>query len=392
MVLNWRLSSFYFIYFSTLGVIVPYWGLWLQSRGFNATQIGELMAIMLATKVFAPYIWASIADHITLRRGTSLMIVKFATGLTVLLFSLLFVFDSFAMTALLTFAYCLFWNATLPQLEAATLNYLDDHQEFGKHGYGRIRLWGSVGFIVTALVVGILVDFYGAQSILISALSLLIVLFVASFFVLDKKQVTRPDAFVSKIPIHHQFNRQLWLLFLVCFLMQASHAPFYSFFSIYLEQAGYSKTSIGWLWSVGVILEIVVFIYGYLVLRKISLTTLLSFTFMMAAIRWWLVAEFPHNGALILFSQMLHAITYGLYHTVMIQIVDHYFKGQHQIRGQALYSSVTFGLGGALGSVASGIVWIQYGAEYVFLFASMIMIFAFLISASLIKQPIGKNK
>ena len=79
---TWRFSSFYFFYFTTVGVLVPYWGLFLQSRGFNAKEIGQLMAILLLTKLVAPNMWALLADKMTSKKGSSVSLMKQAAFVT----------------------------------------------------------------------------------------------------------------------------------------------------------------------------------------------------------------------------------------------------------------------------------------------------------------------
>ncbi len=372
---NWHFSNFYFFYFTSVGVIVPYWSLYLKHKGFSVTEIGQLMAILLMTKIIAPNIWAAVADNVAMRKGSSLALLKYAAIATLLVYSTTFWLNNFWLVAIVMFGFCVFWNACLPQLEAATLNHLEDNRD----QYGLIRLWGSLGFIITVLGVGWLMDYAGPAAIMPAGAVALLMMFVASLYMKDGSKITTEQVPVV-VPISSLLNSKVLILLLLCVLMQISHAPFYTFFSIYLESYGYSKLHIGWLWSVGVLFEIVVFIFGYRLLRRFKLSSLLSFTFAIAALRWFMVAALPENEWLILSSQVMHAITYGLYHSVMIQLIDRLFQGRYQIRGQALYSSVTFGLGGAIGSFISGSIWTIYGHNQLFYAASILMIFVFFFS------------
>ena len=391
---SWQFSNFYFFYFSTIGILVPYWSLYLQHLGFTPNQIGELVAILVLTKLVAPNIWAAVADRITLSSGSSHQILKFATGFALLIFCAMFLIstneasagswplDRFWSVALITLGYSIFWNASLPQVEALTLNHLGSQ----RMRYGSIRLWGSIGFIVTTLALGYGLDAGGPEIILPAAALSFAAMFAASFFLTGKTASKPIDR--TRIAWRLLLNRRIIIILVLCTLMQASHAPFYTFFSIYLEQYGYSKAHIGWLWSVGVVFEILVFMTAYRLLRQYRLISLLTFTFFIAAIRWCLVAAFPERPLIMLGSQMLHAITYGLYHCVMIQLIDQFFQGRYQIRGQALYSSVSFGIGGALGSVVSGYAWVAYGANTVYLGAGLLMFLATLLSMLLvIRKP-----
>ena len=382
---TWHFSNFYFFYFTTVGVVVPYWGLFLQSRGFNPREIGQLMAIFLLTKLIAPNIWASIADNMTAKKGSSLSLLKQAALVTFLLYCLMFVVDSFWATAAVMFSFCIFWNASLPQLEAATLNHLQDRRD----KYGQVRLWGSVGFIVMVQLLGLIMDMTGPVAILPAGALALLSVFFSSLMMRSTNTVgveTLSDAEQKKTPqekpvkLLSLIDKNVVFLLALCVFMQISHAPWHTFFSIYLEGYGYSKSSIGALWSIGVVFEILVFIIGYKLLQRFRLADLLTFTFLIAAVRWIMVASFPESGWLVLITQVMHSITYGLYHSVMIKLIDRLFQGRYQIRGQALYSSITFGLGGAIGSFISGHIWTVHGHNELFMVSGLMMLVVFIVS------------
>lgn len=377
---SWRFANFYFFYFTTVGIIVPYWSLYLQHLQFTPTEIGKLTAILIITKVVAPNVWGSIADHSNLVRGHSLNILKWATGGTLVIFGLLYLPErangelSFAMMAAILFGFSVFWNACIPQVEAATLNHLGAQ----RFRYGVIRLWGSVGFIVTVLGLGYLLDIYGPGLILHAATVCFIAVFGASFLLTKTHSGSTVDSKV--VPLTRLLNKRVILILVLCTLMQMSHAPFYTFFSIYLESYAYSKAHIGWLWSVGVVFEILIFWLGYRFLNQYRLTSLFTFTLLIAALRWGLLGALPDSVAIVWVAQVLHAITYGLHHSVMMQLIDQFFQGRYQVRGQALYLSVSFGVGGAAGSVISGYVWSAFGANELFYLAGGLMLLATIVA------------
>ena len=383
---SWRFSNFYFFYFTTIGVIVPYWSVYLQYLGFNAAQIGELVAILVATKLVGPNIIAGFADRISLRHGHSLGVLRLATGATFAIFCLMYAIEpsisgeasQYSLVALITFGFSLFWNACVPQMEAATLNHLA-HE---RYKYGSIRLWGSVGFIVAVVSLSYLIEFMGPSVILPFAVACIFAMFVSSFGLIARPLNKKTD--IAIVPLRSLLNRKVVIILLLCSLMQISHAPFYTFFSIYLEGYDYDKSAIGWLWSLGVAVEVLVFLLGYKFLRHYRLTSLLSFTFLVAAIRWCLLAKFPENLVVLAATQIMHAVTYGLYHSVMIQLVDQFFKGRYQIRGQALYVAISFGVGGSIGSALSGYIWSSFGANSLFMWAGVLMFIATLLSWGLV--------
>ncbi len=355
----WRLSGFYFFFFASLGVLIPYWGLYLKSLGFSALEIGQLVALLLATKIVAPNVWGWLAD----RSGRCMTVVRAATLLAMLIYAAVFWITSFWGLALVMVGFSFFWNASLPQLEATTMKHLGDRAD----RYGNIRVWGSVGFIVLVLSVGPFVDRYGPSVILPVLMSCFVGIWLVSL-IIPEGAGTIPSEQGNLLGV---FRRPEVAAFLfACFLMQASHAPFYTFFSIYLDGHDYSKTVIGVLWAFGVICEIGMFLVMHRIFRWTPLPTVLAATFVVTALRWVVVALFPQYLALMVIAQGMHAVTFGAYHATAIQLIHRFFQGAHQHRGQALYSSMSFGMGGALGSFYSGYTWEHLGPVATFAIAA----------------------
>lgn len=348
----WRLAAFYFFFFAVVGGLAPYWGAYLRSLGFGAPAIGELIAILYATKIIAPNIWGWLAD----RSGRRMATVRFACLMATVAFAGMLFGQSYGYLALLMALFGFFWNAALPQFEANTMNHLGAND----HYYSRIRLWGSMGFIAAVTGLGELTDRMGLQVVPCALLLLVTVLAVASL-VAPSASAQCGDAY------HEPFRRILLrpnvLGFLVaCFLLQASHGPFYAFYSIYLADHGYSGAAIGVLWALGVLAEIMVFLKMHRWLPQFGPRRLMTAALVLAVVRWTLVGAFPDWISLQSLAQLLHAGTFGVYHAVAITLINRFFTGPNQGRGQALYSSLTFGAGVASGSLASGYLWSTFGA------------------------------
>ncbi len=355
----WRLSSFYFFFFASLGALIPYWGLYLKFIGFDAVEIGQLVSLLLATKIVAPNLWGWIAD----RAGRCMTVVRLAAFLAMLIFIPVFWVTDFWGMALIMIGFSFFWNASLPQLEATTLKHLRERVE----RYGRVRMWGSVGFIVLVLAVGPLVDHYSPRVVLPVLLACFAGIWLVSLSIPEAEGAAHSGQ--DRLSGMTRRPAVIWFLF-ACFVMQVSHAPFYTFFSIYLQDYAYSKTVIGALWAFGVICEIGVFLIMHRVFGSVSLGAVLAATFMVTALRWVLVALFPSSLSIMVLTQAMHAITFGAYHAAAIQFIHRFFRGTHQHRGQALYSSASFGAGGAVGSVFSGYAWENLGPTATFLIAA----------------------
>ena len=361
-----RLSSFYFIYFAALGVFVPYWTVYLADvKGFSALQIGEIMALFMGTKVLAPLVWGWLVDH----NGQRLKWIQLANFLTIICFVAVYQANSFLDILLLIAGFGFFWNAPLPQFEALTLNHLGLQVK----RYSAIRLWGSIGFILAVISLPLLINRYGLEVILHVQLLLFIAIFLSTWLVSDKTHATtQPTANKLKLTdILKHSSIGLWLA--ACVLQQASHGAYYNFLSLYLADVGYSAWFISSLWALGVLAEVVLFLCMSPLIHKFGAERLFVLALGLTALRWLVLGEFVQTLPLLILAQLLHAATYGLFHASAIHIVHHLFPSALQGRGQALYSGVSYGLGGALGSLISGYTWHQFGAAQSFYVSSILV-------------------
>jgi PPP family 3-phenylpropionic acid transporter len=366
----WRLSGFYLFYFASLGALIPYWGLYLRSLGYSVTEIGQLVAILMATKIVAPNIWGWIADH-TARR---MAIIRLGSLFAAIAFAGVFFANSFWWLALVMALFSFFWNAALPQFEATTMNHLGSKL----HRYSGIRLWGSIGFIIAVTGLGALLGHTGTDVLPVALMGLFVLIWLSSLSVPESAAGHLP---LDQEPLHKVLGRAPVLsLLAVCFLVQASHGPYYAFFSIYMEDYGYTTAVIGQLWALGVFAEIGIFLLIPLLLPRFGTRKLLIAAVALTTLRWVLTALYADRLPVIIFSQTLHAASFGLYHAVMISLIHSLFVGVHQGRGQALYSSISFGAGGAAGILISGYLWTEMGPQAMYLMAALTSLLALLVT------------
>lgn len=344
----WRLSGFYLFYFASLGAMIPYWSLYLKDEGFSSLQIGQLMALLMATKIISPNLWGWLADH----TGKRMMVVRLGSLLALLSFFGIFVIQGFWAMALVMLVFSFFWNAVLPQFEATTLTQLGKDS----HRYSMIRLWGSVGFIVMVAGLGPVLDLTGPQILPLVMVGLFAAIWFSSLSVAE--QPLPPHDEHSHEPILSVLRKpQVIALLAVCFLVQASHGPYYTFYTIYMEEIGYSRSVIGQFWALGVVAEVVIFLIMSQMVCRFGLRRLLLWATALTALRWGLTGTLPQSMAVMLFAQLLHAASFGIFHAVAIALFHRFFTGRNQGRGQALYSSLAFGAGGAFGALYSGMLW-----------------------------------
>lgn len=372
----WSLSSFYLLYFASIGTLVPYWGLYLSSQGFTVAQIGELTAVIMATKIIAPNIWGWIADH----TGKRMRIIRLASFLSSITFAAVLLDSSYLWTMLVMFVFSFFWNANLPQFEAITLAHLGKQS----HRYSNIRLWGSIGFILAVVVIGAVIEEKGADWIPIIMLALLAGVWGLSLLTPDCHETYHNDAHVDFMSVMKQ--PVVIALLLVCFLLQASHGPYYAFYTIYLESNGYTRSTIGLLWALGVVAEIVIFMLMHRLMPRFGARNLMMWALALTAIRWLVIGVSVDNHSVMIFAQLLHAASFGLYHAVAIHLIHRFFPGRLTGRGQAIYSSLSFGAGGAVGALYSGYVWQSNGPQMAYGISAILCVVACLITYKMIHE------
>ena len=351
-----RLAGFYFFYFAYLGAFAPFFTLYLDSVGMSAVQIGVLMSMPQLTRIVAPHLWGWLAD-----RGASGMRIARLTGAAGTLAWLgVYATTQFAWLIVVLLAVMFFWSAALPLVEASTLTHLGDETS----RYGRIRVWGSVGFIVAVVGVGYLLDFWPIRYVLTIVLVLMLAMLGFCWAVPEVK--AQPHASDAQ-PIRDILKRpEAIALIVAAALMAVAHGPYYTFFTIYLVDHGYSKSMAGWLWALGVICEIGIFVWMPHLYRAFTLRQILLSSFALAVLRFVLIGWLVDNTAVMLFAQALHAATFGSFHAAAIGVIHQLFRGRHQARGQAIYGSLAFGLGGAIGGFASGHAWAELGPTWTY--------------------------
>ncbi|MFT5277938.1 MAG: PPP family 3-phenylpropionic acid transporter [Glaciecola sp.] len=356
------ISLTYFFYFGQLGVIIPYAGVFLDGRGFTSEQIGSLLAIITLTRVLGPNLWAAIAD----KTGRGADIVRFGCLLAVITFSAVYFSVSFWP---LTFSFgimMMFWTAVLPQLEVITVNATKD----SKGGYGAVRLWGSIGFIVLSLAVGFLLDFFSTEVIIYTASFCLLALYFSSLFIASPKVIAQHERVVV-----NEWYKTKKLGFIVFMLsavfLQVSFGTYYSFFALYMGDLGYSGKQTGLFIAAGVVAEIGIFLVASRLIEKFGIKWILVYSMLFTSIRWLCLAYIPQFASAILLSQTLHAFSFGMTHAASVHFLHTYFSSGFQSRAQALYVSIAFGIGGAAGSFIAGYTWMQgTGAELSFIISA----------------------
>lgn len=364
-----RLSNFYFWYFAFIGAFAPYFALYLKSLGFSASQIGVLLAVNPVARIFGPNIWGWLSDHY----GARGKLIRLTAVGTAIAFVPLFFNRGIVWMFTTLLVLNIFWCAVLPLAESATLNLLGPRVGT----YGRIRVWGSVGFVAVVVAGGYLLDHFGIDALAPMVLALLVLMAASSFPLPRDREPSHHDEHAPILRIVAQ--PAVIALLAGFFLMQVSNGPYNAFYSIHLVEAGYSKKAVGWLWALGVMAEIGLFMWLPRLMRAYSLNQILLFSFGCAFVRFLLIAWGVGSTPIMMAAQLMHAITFGAYHAAGVAAMHQIFRGRNQARGQALYTSLGYGLGGTLGTLGAGYAWEGWGPQWTFTYAAVAALLAFLV-------------
>lgn len=351
-----RIAAFYFAYFCYLGAYAPFFTLYLASEGFSAGEIATIQALPQFVRMFAPMAWGWLSDATGSRRG----VVAISCGLTSLAIAALHLVSGFLPTAITVAAIGLCSAAVLSIVDALTFSVLGSRTD----RYGPIRLWGSVGFIVAVLATGALLDVAPVARLLWVLFGLSLATFVVALGLPSPpvEHSTQVEGSLGRI----LRRPEVVAFFGACTFMTMAHGALYVFYSIYLVQHGYSKTIVGLMWTLGVLAEIVIFMAMPALVRNFSLRAILLASFVAAGVRFAGIGWGVESIAILVIAQLLHAATFGSFHAASIAAVHRLFEGPLQVRGQALYMSICYGLGGMLGTLLAGATWETLGPELTF--------------------------
>ncbi|WP_035054097.1 MFS transporter [Andreprevotia chitinilytica] len=371
------IGGFYFCYFAFTGLFQPYWGVYLAALSFPAWQIGILTSLTQINRIYAPAIWGWLAD----RTGKRSLILRVAglgavSGFIGLLFAHGF-WGMFSVVLLATF----FWSAALPLVEALTMTRL--RGDSGR--YARLRVWGSIGFIVSSIIAGYWIQAKGVAVLPMTVVAVMSGLAIYAWLLPEAPALpaNQPQAAGLGQILR---RREIQVVFLGCFLMLLAHGPYYSFYSIYITQHGLSKSHIGWLWTVGVLAEVVIFLVMPWLTRRWSMRSLFLSTFLVAALRFLLIGWGVQSLAILLFAQLGHAFSFAISHASAMSYVHKHFAGSHQAKGQALYIGASFGLGGSLGGLLAGWGWDVLGGRLEFTLAALVALTGWIVCAAVLRR------
>ena len=354
------ISVFYFFYFSAVGVYVIYLPKILKNIGYSPTQIGIVFSIPPLIRFLLPFFFLKKFKLNIQTFQISLLILLLSVGLLYL------TIENFYLFCIAILVYGATASIILPYIDTYSIELLK------KEIYGKARLYGSIGFIFIALILAkyLSSNYSGLHFIAIS-----ILFCTLSAYILTKdSNFTKEPSNLNNIQTFSLKNH--YTLWLSIFLMQVSFGAFYSFFTIYEKEAGLTLETISYLWTFGVICEIILF-YFQAKFLKYDLYKLMQFSIFITSIRWFLVYLFPQNIILLYLSQSFHAFSFALYHTVTLSYLYKLYHDKNL--SSQFYYGIGYGLGGFTGSLIAG----YFYGQYLFLFSAL---FAFISWLSTLKK------
>jgi PPP family 3-phenylpropionic acid transporter len=351
--LFFKLSAFYFFYFATIGVYVIFLPKVLNDIGYSASDIGIVLALAPLMRFLTPFLFLK---YIKLNS----QIFTLTLFIAVLSASCFYItIDHFYPFMINNAILGISLSVVLPYIEVIAINAL------GKDRYGKSRLFGSIGFMIVALVVAsyltnpyLALDFYLITTILTAIFSYSLIKHDT-----EHKTLNTDDKFSL---LKH------WSFWLSLFLMQVSFGGFYNFFTIYETAHNISLTTTSYLWAFGVICEIVMLYYQAPLLKN-NLLNIIKFSILITAFRWILLYLFADNLYISYFTQSIHAFSFGLYHSAVIIYL--YTLYSNKKLAQQFMLGIAYGLGGFVGALIAGY---SYG-EYLFLISAIIAILSFVV-------------
>ncbi|WP_051938399.1 MFS transporter [Ghiorsea bivora] len=336
---------FYAAYFAAMGLILPYFPVYLTDLGMSTVWVGIFVGALAAAKVIAPPLAGLLLEYRNTNTRTFLLLTS---GLATSASALLIPHWDINVLLTIVIVFGFFWAAILPLTDGLSLVV----SEISIMSYGRLRVWGSVGFVIAS--------FAGGLYLVGNSISLFPWILTSLLALTTLAAIGFPDLSTISKQNNQQPSSQpnpkalMWLLF-IGFCMQASHGAYYGFFSLYMIDAGYSGAEIGFFWILGVLAEILLMWYWSKSIQKASPVWVLGLCLLLASLRWFGLA-ITTNIVAILLLQLLHAASFAAFHLSAVAWVRKFAQPHRQTSAQGWYSSIGFGLGSTLGIMLCGMI------------------------------------
>ncbi|MCD6398080.1 MAG: MFS transporter [Spirochaetaceae bacterium] len=377
-----KFSINYFIFFAAMATIVPYLQQILKMHGFSASEIGFLLGVFEITGVFGPLIIGWFADRIGKYRSI-LLVLTMGAGLSFFLF----VFDiGFIGTVMVLIFFGLMYRPIASLTDALASRTLSDVVQ----QYGKARIWGSIGFVVISFFYQIwgFLDSASSYRIVIVFTVLMVMLFISNLSLPqiqkistseDKKNLVNKDGKTKILATLVSMPSVFWVGIAAAFFIKMGMSGYYSFFSIYLHDV-YNLKGISGIWGLGALSEIPVVLWGSRYVVKYGVAKMILLAAVGTIIRMLIYAVVPPLP-LVLFGQVLHALSFGLLHVTIIVLINNQIEDKSRAMAMAIFGGISYGLAGFIGSSLSGLILDGYGFSVMYIFCAVVIMGAVFLIA-----------
>ena len=354
-----------FAYFAYAGLIGTYGPLWFQSLGYSTLAIGVLTSMQAGTRLFSPYAWGWVADH----TGRRERLLRVAAGGSLLASTGFFFPSGYGWVATVTVVLFVCTAGVIPISEATLAQRVSSGGKLDVGRYGRVRMWGSIGFVGAVTASGFILEAIGVGRFPVIVVALLAALVVAAWRLPASAEPPHLQAAAAGVLAVLRQPAVAWF-FAGIFLTVLAHTSLYAFYSLYLASLGYDKSAIGLLWAVAVAAEVAWFWFQGRWIHRLTLHTWLVVAALASALRFALIAAFGGLVLVLVAAQFLHALSFAAQHSACIAVITRHFPGRLRGRGQALYTVLGYGASGVIGGIAGGALSEALGFTAVFWAAS----------------------
>jgi PPP family 3-phenylpropionic acid transporter len=352
-------------YFAHIGFFNPYLPLWLKDLGFPIVVISLLASVQSFTRVFAPYAWGALSDH----SGERVRLLRVGAALALLASAGLWIDGGAWWVAAVLLMLFTQTSSMMSPTEAAMAHLVAG--DWGR--YGRVRLWGSAGFLLTVFVAGAWFERFGVKSFPAWAGVTLALVVLCTWWVPDTREQPHANALRIREPVGPVLRQPVVRWFFASLLFHVmAHFAVYGFLSLYLDALGYNKAMIGVLWALSVALEIAWFFGQGRFIKRLPMSRWLVVCGAATALRMALTGGLGGSLVALFAAQLLHALTFATHHTACIAMVSHHFPGRLRARGQALFTVIGYGVGGVVGVLAGGALASRFGFSAMFGVAALV--------------------
>jgi PPP family 3-phenylpropionic acid transporter len=376
------LRIFYFFFYISVAAVAPYVNLYFKKIGLSGTEIGTIAAAGPLIILFGQPFWGIVADKTQQARR----LLSFAIFMAMIISLFFIFFRRFESLILISILFTFFSTPIIPLADTAVLEFVTSQQL----SYGKIRLWGSVGFAVLVTLIGKVAQTFGLIWIFPIYATVMLLIFILSFRI-PKYQSHLQYRFIHGVAILRK-NHRFILFLLGIFLLMATGTANVVYFGIYIDQLGGSTTLLGFVWMVAAVSEVPIFLYADKIFRKATPLQCLIAASFASALRWYLYTLIK-NPVLLVLIQPLHAVGFGCYYLGAIHFVRQESPPGWMATGQTLFWAVAFGLSAISGSFVGGVIYQKYNSVVVvYILASIVAFISSLLFLMATKIPKRNNE